>query len=135
MIILMKRQTKTILISVFPLAVLCASACGKKESVIVGSWRHIDSLGNSTTITFNSDGTYVEIETTGLVPEGLDYTGRYEVDEANSTITLHTDPIPGDRVGYAPDLVCRYLLIGDKLTLYYYYDTQETAFTYTKVKT
>ena len=85
MIILMKRQTKTILISVFLLAVLCVPACGK--------------------------------------------------DEANSTITLHTDPIPGDRVGYAPDLVCRYLLVGDKLTLYYYFDTQETAFTYTKVKT
>ena len=133
---IMNKLTKTISIVIILLAVLSLSACGGNNgsNELVGSWKWLDPYGYPTILTFNADGTYVEHEASSIFPEGADYTGRYEVNVSEKTVILHTDPIPGDRVGYAPDLVFRYILAGDKLTVYYSYDTQETANTFTKVK-
>jgi len=130
----MTKKIKVVSIVMFLFAVLSISACGGSDkSKFVGSWKWLDSQGYPTTITFNADGNWTRHIESYLTPKGLDYTGKYSIDEKEKTVTINIDPLPDDRLRFTTEVFYHYTLDGDTLTLAGRFDTTDTAKKYTRV--
>ena len=115
-------------------AVMNLAACGKSEDAraLVGTWKYEGNYGNSTTMTFNANGSWEKVLYYDDGVHSIKYTGKYILDDGEKTITIEIDPLPDD-LQFTTEVFYHYLLVGDLLTLSDYFDTAETALTYKKI--
>ena len=132
----MTRRIKVFTLVLFLFAILGITACGgnKEAGKFIGSWKHIDSNGYPTTITFNADGTWTRHVESALDSRGQDYTGNYVIDDDKRTLTINIDPLPDSRVNYTTEVFYHYTLKEDTLTLRGSRDSAENAEVYKRIQ-
>lgn len=130
-----RGHIRTISLVLLLVAVMNLAACGKSADAkaLVGTWRYDQPHGNSTTMKFNADGSWTRDLGYENNTRFIHYTGKYILDDDEKTLTIEIDPLPDDRLQFTTEVFYHYLLVGDSLTLYGYFDTQETAETYKKI--
>jgi len=127
-------QIKTISLVLLLVAVTNLAACGGSADMkaLVGTWRYDQPYGNSTTMTFNADGSWTRDLGYENNTRFIHYTGKFILDDDEKTITIEIDPLPND-LQFTTEVYYHYLLVGDSLTLSGHFDTAETAETYKKI--